>query len=52
LFFVEKSPIPRDGLDVIELLDYLLYIRNVEIDTGDSNAIEEINSLILNTCTA
>ena len=52
LFFVEKSPIPRDGLDVIELLDYLLYIRNVEIDTGDNNDIEEINSLISKTCTA
>ena len=52
LFFVEKSPLPTDGFDVIELLDYLLYIRNVEIDTEDSNDMDEIKAVIFTTCTS
>ena len=52
LFFVEKTSLPSDGLDVIELLDYLLYIKNREADSGDINDIEELNTLIFNTCTS
>ena len=52
LFFVEKTSLPSDGLDVIQLLDYLLYIKNREADSGDINDIEELNTLIFNTCTS
>ena len=51
LFCVDKSPLPPDGLEVIELLDFLLYIRNEEAGTEDTNDMDEIEAVIFNICT-
>ena len=45
LFHVKKAPIPEDGL-----LDYLLFIRKQEIETGDSDdIISELDQVIFQT---
>ena len=51
LFRVEKAPIPDNGLQTIELLDYLLFIRKQVIETGDSDdIISELDQVIFQTC--
>ena len=46
-FFVKKAEIPEHGEENIELLDYLLYLRNNETE---EEIICELNELIHNVC--
>ena len=46
-FFVKKAEIPEHGEENIELLDYLLYLRNNETE---EEIIGELNELIHNVC--
>ena len=45
LFFVKKAELPEHGEENIELLDYLLYLRNSETE---EDIISELNELIFN----
>ena len=45
LFFVKKAELPEHGEENIELLDYLLYLRNSETE---EEIISELNELIFN----
>ena len=47
-FFVAKTEIPQNGEETIELLDYLLYLRNNETE---EEIISELNDLIFTVCT-
>ena len=47
-FFVAKTEIPHNGDESIELLDYLLYLRNNETE---EEIISEFNDLIFTVCT-
>ena len=49
MFVVKKAELPEHGEDNIELLDYLLYIRNNETE---EEIIIELNDLIHKVCTA
>ena len=48
MFVVRKADLPEHGEDNIELLDYLLYIRNNETE---EEIISELNDLIHKVCT-
>ena len=53
LFSVKKATIPEDGLQTIELLDYLLFIRRQETATCDTDVIlEDLEQTIVQTCTS
>ena len=53
LFSVKKATIPEDGLQTIELLDYLLFIRRQENATCDTDGIlEDLEQTIVQTCTS
>ena len=45
LFFVKKAELPEHGEENIELLDYLLYLRNSETE---EDIISELSELIFN----
>ena len=47
-FCVKKREIPENGLDNIELLDYLLFLRNNETEEP---IVIELDSLIADICT-
>ena len=47
LFVVKKAEIPEHGEENIELLDYLLYLRNNETE---EEIVFELNELIFNVC--
>ena len=47
-FFVDKTEVPENGEESIELLDYLLYLRNNETE---EEIISELNDLIFTVCT-
>ena len=49
LFFVNKKVLPLNGQDTIELLDYLLYLRDNETE---DDAISELQEVINNVCSA
>ena len=46
-FSVKKTEIPDNGFENIELLDYLLWMRNSETE---EDIIAELNSVITNVC--
>ena len=48
-FVVEKVVIPDNGDETIELLDYLLYLRNNETE---DDIVSELNDVIFNVCSA
>ena len=48
-FHVPKVEIPEGGDENIELLDYLLYLRNNETE---EELVIELNELIANVCSA
>ena len=48
-FFVEKREIPDNGMENIELLDYLLYLRNTETE---EDIIAELNAVITDVCSS
>ena len=53
LFSVDKAPIPEDGLQTIELLDYLLFIRKQEDTIGDPDEIlTDLDETIAQTCSS
>ena len=53
LFCVQKATIPDDGLQTIELLDYLLFIRKQEYESGDTDEIlNDLEQTIVQTCSA
>ena len=53
LFSVDKAPIPEDGLQTIELLDYLLFIRKQENTSGDPDEVlTDLDETIAQTCSS
>ena len=46
-FSVKITEIPDNGMENIELLDYLLWMRNSETE---EDIIAELNSVITNVC--
>ena len=48
-FFVNKKVLPLNGQDTIELLDYLLYLRDNETE---DDAISELQEVITDVCSA
>ena len=48
-FVVKKREIPDNGMENIELLDYLLYLRNSETE---DDIISELNAVITDVCSS
>ena len=52
-FHVEKAPIPADGIERMELLQYLQEIKSNEQNNFDcENIIAELDGLIWDVCTS
>ena len=48
-FVVKKVVIPENGVETIELLDFLLYLRSNETE---EEIVDELNDVIFNVCSA